>query len=52
MRIKSVTISGLRSFGQNPVTLELGPRTVLKVVMTLMRQETEFVSSTDSRMLN
>ena len=29
MRIKSVTISGLRSFGPNPVTLELGPRTVL-----------------------
>lgn len=26
--------------------------TALKVVMTLMRQETEFVSSPDSRMLN
>jgi len=29
MRIKSITISGLRSFGPEPVTLELGPRTVL-----------------------
>jgi len=26
MRIKSITISGLRSFGPEPVTLELGPR--------------------------
>jgi len=29
MRIKSITISGLRSFGPEPVTLDLGPRTVL-----------------------
>lgn len=29
MKIKSITISGLRSFGPNPVTLELKPRTVL-----------------------
>jgi len=29
MKIKSITISGLRSFGPEPVTLELGPRTVL-----------------------
>jgi predicted ATP-dependent endonuclease of OLD family len=29
MRIKSISISGLRSFGPEPVTLELGPRTVL-----------------------
>jgi len=29
MRIKSITISGLRSFGPTPVTLDLKPRTVL-----------------------
>jgi hypothetical protein len=26
MRIKSISIIGLRSFGPEPVTLELGPR--------------------------
>lgn len=29
MRIKSISISGLRSFGPEPAKLELGPRTVL-----------------------